>query len=377
MRFKNVSRRSLVFRIAMGWLAFALSAGSAPLVLQAASGQPATVADLALYQGSDRQRILVEGAKKEGQLTFYNSYTWFEVLAREFEKKYPFVKVSVWRSDGAPLLKRVTEEYRAGQPLVDVIECSQAEIMTLHKLGLFQEHFSPEIQFYPDEVRLKGKTGVYYWADRETYISLGFNTKLVAPAEAPRNVKDLLDPKWKGKISFAGGATGVRWFGAVLDAAGREFIEKLSRQDIKLHNLSGAALSGLIVSGEVPLSPTIFDSNIFVAQRKGAPVEWRPVEPVVVNVGHSGLPIKAPHPHAALLLLDYIHSKEGQQVMVKGGLGSPRPDVVSLERKFKKTYLEARYPLEQYEKKYREWEQLIRQLFIRERSSGAIRDKAN
>jgi iron(III) transport system substrate-binding protein len=365
MRFKDVPRRSLVFRVAAGWLFLAFGTGSVPLGLEAASVRPATVADLALYQGPDRQRILLEGAKKEGTVTFYNSYTWFEVLAREFEKKYPFIKVSVWRSEGAAVIKRVTEEYRAGQPLVDVIECSQAEIMLFHKLGLFQEHFSPEIRFYPDEVRLTGKTGVYYWADRETYISLGFNTKLVDPAEAPKNLKDLLDPKWKGKISLAGGATGVRWFGAVLNAAGRDFMEKLSRQDVKLHGLSGAALAALIVSGEVPLSPTIFDSNIFVAQRKGAPVEWRPIEPVVVNVGNSGLPPKAPHPHAALLLLDYIHSKEGQQVMVKGGLSSPRPDVVSSERKFNKTYLEAKYPLEQYDNNYREWEQLIRQLFIR------------
>jgi ABC-type Fe3+ transport system substrate-binding protein len=28
---------------------------------------------------------------------------------------------------------------------------------------------------------------------------------------------------------------------------------------------------------------------------------------------------KAPHPHAALLFLDYLHSKEGQQVVMKGG----------------------------------------------------------
>jgi ABC-type thiamine transport system substrate-binding protein len=74
------------------------------------------------------------------------------------------------------------------------------------------------------------------------------------------------------------------------------------------------------------MSPTIFDSNIFVAKRKGAPVEWRPLDPVVANVGYSGILAKAPHPHAALLFIDYLHSKEGQQFIVKGGLSSPRDE---------------------------------------------------
>jgi len=54
-------------------------------------------------------------------------------------------------------------------------------------------------------------------ADRETYISLGFNTNHIPAAEAPKRLNDLLDPKWKGKMSLAGGATAARWVGAVRD----------------------------------------------------------------------------------------------------------------------------------------------------------------
>jgi iron(III) transport system substrate-binding protein len=214
----------------------------------------------------------------------------------------------------------------------------------------------------------RGKRGVYYWADRETYISLGFNTNHVPSAEAPKRLNDLLDPKWKGKMSFAGGATAARWVGAVIDTVGREFIEKLSKQDINVHKLSGAALANLVVTGEVPMSPTIFDSNIFVAQRKGAPVEWRPLDPVVANVGYSGIVANAPHPHAALLFIDYLHSKEGQQFIVRGGLSSPRDDVESLvNQKFKKTYFEAKYSVQEYDQKLSEWEELIQKLMIRKR----------
>jgi iron(III) transport system substrate-binding protein len=93
-------------------------------------------------------------------------------------------------------------------------------------------------------------------------------------------------------------------------------------------------------------------------------VEWRPLEPVLTNVGASGMTAKAPHPHAALLFLDYLHSKEGQQVVMKGGLNSPRDDL-EVERRFKKTYLENQYSLEDFEKNFTEWQELMRRLFIR------------
>ena len=296
-----------------------------------------TNAELPLYQGPDREKIILEGARKEGQLVFYNSHTWFKSVAQEFEKKYPFVKVSEWRAEGPDVLKRVLEESHAGRYLADVVESTEANIASLHKKELLQEHHSPEIRFYDGEVLAKGTRGVYYWADRELYISLGFNMNIVPASEAPKSLRDLLDPKWKGKMAVLGTTVFARWLGAVLDLMGRDFVEKLSRQDVAIHRVSGAALATLMASGEVPLSPTMFDSNVFVVKRSGAPVEWRPIDPVVANVGYSGIVAKAPHPRAALLFIDYLHSKEGQQFVVKGGLSSPRDDVESLlQQKFKK-----------------------------------------
>lgn len=329
--------------------------------------KPTTLADIALYQGPDREQVLIDGAKKEGQVTFYTSNTWIVKMAEEFGRKYPFVKVSTWRSDSKKQLKRISEEYTAGRYIADVVEANADAIMILHRDGILQEHYSPELRHFGDDVIKKGKTGVYYWADREIYISLGFNTALIPPAEAPKTLDDYLDARWKGKMSIAGTTTGVRWVGAVLEAKGREFLEKVGRQDIKVQNVSGAALAGLVVAGEVPLSPTIYNSNIFTAKTKGAPVQWRPVQPVVASVGMAGLLTKAPNPHAALLLLDFLHSKEGQKVAMKGGLGSPRQDMESAETKFKKTYLENMYPIDVLEQKMNDWEKLMRRLFIMKR----------
>ena len=77
--------------------------------------------------------------------------------------------------------------------------------------------------------------------------------------------------------------------------------------------------------------------------------------------------IRASHPHAALLFLDYLHSKEGQAVLIKGGLSSPREDIGSLEQRFKKSYLEMQYSPEEMDKKFTEWQELMRHLFINKR----------
>jgi iron(III) transport system substrate-binding protein len=330
-----------------------------------AASAPMSISQLALYQGADREKVLIEGAKKEGAFTLYGSHTWYRTVAKEFEKKFPFIKVSEFRTDGRNLIKRALEEIKAGQYIADVIATTGEQMDIMKREGVFLEHYIPDASQYPDEVKVKGKNGFYYIGHYETYNSLGFNTSLIPPAEAPKTMNDLLNPKWKGKMSIVSTTTGTRWIGSTLESIGREFLEKMADQDVQVQNMSGAALAGLVVSGEVPLSPTIFDANITQAKQKGAPVEWRPLEPVVTTVAYSGMTLKAPHPHAALLFLDYLHSKEGQQLIMKGGLWSPRNDIGSLAQRFKKSYIDEKYSVEEAEKKYAEWDGLMQRLFIR------------
>src|SRR5215211_2856843 len=112
----------------------------------AAQSKPMSAAELAFYQGADREKILLERAKKEGQLTFYTSNTWVAgPVSQEFEKKYPFMKVNVWRSDSKALIKRLSEEVSAGRFLADVVETSPEYITLMLKDAMLQEHLSPEL----------------------------------------------------------------------------------------------------------------------------------------------------------------------------------------------------------------------------------------
>ena len=330
-----------------------------------AAAAPMSTAEIALYQGADREKILVGGARKEGAFTLYGSHSWYRTMAKEFEKKYPFIKVTEYRADGRTLIKRAIEENKAGQYIADVIATTGEQMDVMKREGIFLEHWTSDARAYPDDVKNKSKNGFYYVGHYETYASLGFNTSAIPPAEAPKSMADLLNPKWKGKMAIVNTTTGTRWIGNTLENFGREYLEKIAEQEIKVQNMAGAALAGLVVSGEVPLSPTIFDANIAQAKQKGAPVDWRPLEPVVTTVAYSGLLAKAPHPHAALLFIDWIHSKEGQQMIMKGGLWSPREDIGSLAQKFKKSYIDEKYGVEEAEKKYAEWDNLMQKLFMR------------
>ena len=98
-------------------------------VVASAAEKPQTVAQLAMYKGADRQQILEEGARKEGKLTFYTSGILKQAVrpvVSAFEKKYPFIKVDIWRGDTSKIIPRLREEYEGAKKICDVVESTQA-----------------------------------------------------------------------------------------------------------------------------------------------------------------------------------------------------------------------------------------------------------
>jgi len=66
---------------------------------------------------------LLEGAKKEGEIVWYTSMALDQSkpVADAFEKKYPFIKVTLFRSGGGALMNKVLTEARAGRYAFDVV----------------------------------------------------------------------------------------------------------------------------------------------------------------------------------------------------------------------------------------------------------------
>src|SRR5947209_19800704 len=109
-----------------------------------ALAQTNPVADVAGYQGADRQQRLLEGAKREKELTLYSSIPPADIaaLAAAFDKKYG-IKVKVWRSDSEGFLQRVLNEARARRFDVDIMAGASSAIGPLYREKLRQGVTSP------------------------------------------------------------------------------------------------------------------------------------------------------------------------------------------------------------------------------------------
>ena len=337
-----------------------LIALSCPSSAWAQSGKPAMLAELATYNKPDREKVLYEGAKKEGKLMWYTSLTGGPNTdaPKVFEAKYPGVQMEVYRGDSIALISRIVQEAQAKRYLVDTIEATFPILKVMRDEKLLARYFSPYLASYPDDVKEKADKGLVYWAtDRETYIGLAYNTDVVPASAAPKKFEDLLKPELKGKIGFATSDTGNRVIGAMLAIKGTEFVQKLKAQDITLYAVSGRAILDMVISGEVGASPTTFLSHSRVSISKGAPIKWVPMDVVPTNAGGVALPANAPHPHAALLFADFLISPEGQKFLAKFGLDSAvnKPD-------FKRWYAEAGMTVDQYEKENTKWEKLLREI---------------
>jgi len=313
-----------------------------PLVLLGAEKRPTTMAELALYKGADRQRILEEGAKKEGKLTFYTSGILTQAVrpvVDAFEKKYPFIKVEIWRASTVALTSRAVEEFKAGKHLLDVMEGTQTNMLILQEMGIAIPFFSPQFAFLEEEALTMAPTGgAYAAAFRTSGIGFGYNTKLLPREELPRTYQDLTNPKWKGKLAVAGSDTGINWAACIYHNYGEDLLKKIAAQGFAVHMVSGQAMLDMVINGEYVASPTIFDSHVFGSRKKGAPVAWVPLEPVRVNIGQVAIAKHAPHPHAALLFADFELSKESAEIHRSVGYDNFRKDVPPIDQRYKKYF---------------------------------------
>jgi len=350
-------RRLLAARFALpGALIGVLVVGGAALA------QPAGVEAIANYTGADRQKVLEEGARREGSLLLYTTGTQIKPLVDRFEQKYPYLRVELARASSADTARKVLEEYRAGYEKVDAFELASHGLVVPRDENILQPFRSPELSAFAADAIEPGRHWVVV---RESYTGIGFNTKLLPPDKAPKTYQSLLEPQWKGKMAISGvSTTAVNWVGTMLIVHGADFVRKLGQQNIRIYNLTGRALANLMTAGEVMLSPTIYNSHVAASAEKGAPLGWFAPGPVPVTDTGVALARKAPHPHAALLFIDFLMSKEGQVLYQELGYDSPRSDVAGAGARMEKVYLTNRG---NYIREYEDWAKLYQDVFVRRR----------
>lgn len=326
----------------------------------AQSGKSMSREQLAAYNKPDREKILYEGAKAEGKITWYTSLAGasYKQLAAAFEAKYPGVKVESYRATRQEMSARVMAEAQSKRYIADTFETTIPLLKLLKESGMLMPYYFPTQAKYPEHVKEKAPKGLFYWAiDRESHIGLAYNKNLIPAQAAPKSYQDLLRPELKSKIGLAGSDTGVTVVGAMLKFKGEEFVKKLRGQSPAMHNVSGRALLDMVISGEVGVSPTTFRNHVEVSLKAGAPIEWRPMDVVPSNSGSTAVSANAPHPHGALLLADFILGPGGQKVLEEYEYGNPTKDYG-----FKRWYPEQGLSAEQIDKLEAKWRATLREL---------------
>jgi iron(III) transport system substrate-binding protein len=324
------------------------------------TGKPPSAAELAAYTGADRERVLFEGAKREGKVVWYTTLATDQnkQIAGVFEKKYPGVAVETFRTGASALAQRLVTEAKARRHIADAIETTPPGLMTFRESQLLLPYSSPYLAAFPDDAKEKTPKNQVYWTTvRESYVGFAYNKRYLNAVDVPKNFDGLMRPALRDNMGISGDDTGARIIGAMIKAKGEAFVKKLKEQNIRMHMMAGSALTQLVAAGEIFASPSQFYSATNVAAKRGAPVAWVPMELVVASAGGAAVYVNAPRPHAALLFIDFLMSPEGQKLYEDLYFGSAQKDYG-----WKRWYPEKAGTLAQYDEALESWHKLMKEI---------------
>ena len=252
---------------------------------------------------------LIDAAKKEGQVTLFSA-AFTEVMQdviKDFNKRFPFVKVNFVRASGGQLITRVKTEAAANKLEADVIDHSDRG-QTKEIEYLFAEYSPPNAAEYMPSTLVSPKL----WPSITPAWSLAWNPELVK--NPPKSWMDLTKPEYAGQIGqVIGPSGGTTWSRIMFErqVLGEEYWAKQAATKPKLFP-SGGPLSDAVVRGEIGIAPLIYNI-VFPKKKEGAPIDAiYPSEGVVIVPYASGITKSARHPAAARLWLDWCLSDEGQ-----------------------------------------------------------------
>jgi ABC-type Fe3+ transport system substrate-binding protein len=284
-----------------------------------------------------------EAAKKEGKIVF--SIPPSVELRKALETIVPTrlgFEVEIVPAAAGRVVRRIADEYHAGVRYFDVIISTfdnlEHSLIPMGAVEPLEAHW-----ILPEVREAKNWWGGHQWTDNSKRFAyspfafmqdnLWYNSDLVK-AEEIRLYDDLLLPKWKGKIGLwdprQGGASAGKW--AFLWATkGEGYLKKLTDQ-VGVIASERKPVTDALAKGSIALSigPTYYS---FVTYTKaGLPV--KPLPPIkegtYVSMGNGGpVMIKnAPHPNAAKVFVNWLLSKEGQEIYSKAqGQATRRLDV--------------------------------------------------
>ncbi len=271
-------------------------------------------------------------AEPSGKVMLYSSMQEAQLQAIEqaFEAKYPGVDMEYYYAGGGKLVTKMTTEAQdGGQIACDVVWLGDpSDYESFKANGWLMPYVSPETDHIAKEyIDAEG----YYTAGRLVTMGIAWNIGLVDEADAPKTWEDLLDPKWNNQIIMtdpAQASTTKYWMAAMMQSEkyGPAFFEKLRDNGVELESGTTATHNRVAdASYQVGICLDYVSANLIA---EGAPMAFHyTTEDVVTMTSPIAIIKGCANEDNAKLLMDFILSKEGQEVLVANNLVSVRDDV--------------------------------------------------
>ena len=317
------------------------------------------------------EQALIDAAKKEGRVVWYTTQQ-IDPLVRPvvaaFKQKYG-VDVDYVRADSSDVALRIVNEGRAGKMQSDVFDgTGVAAILKTEKMA---------VKWLPDTVKRLPKDYVDpegYWVATNIFVvTAGYNTNLVPRGSEPKSFADLLDPKWKGKMIWSStnsSAAGPGLVGLALAEMGPDkgldYRRALAKQDVAGAAVSARQILDQVIAGEYAIGLQIFNHAAVLSAQQGAPVAWIPMNPSLQTLNVVGLTAGGAHPNAGKLLVDFVTSREGQELYQKAAVLTVDPEVAPFDPSLRpdgKNFRAISQTSEDLERNLPGWLKLFKKLF--------------
>jgi iron(III) transport system substrate-binding protein len=287
--------------------------------------------ELNAKSSEEREKVLVENANKEGQITVYTAVNVRDAqqLIAGFNKKYPKIQVAASSLGGPGVLNKVLTEYRGGAHLADVVVLNginSVELIDKHMLARYRSPMVPFLRkgFVDAEGFWPGLYAIGY--------SIIYNNRRVSQDEAPKRYEDLLEPRWRNNLIMD--AESYDLFAGLIDLWGEPkaatFLKKIAHdQNVRFSRQSHTFMTQLVATGEHDVIVDGYIHNAVALKKKGAPLDYVLPTPTIIRPPSTiAIIVQSPHPYAAAAFMDYHLSKEASEIMVKSqGRWAARKDV--------------------------------------------------
>ncbi len=265
---------------------------------------------------------LVDAAKKEGgKVVIYGSLETpvVEGVIQAFRKKTG-LNAEYWRASAMSVMNRAMTEYRAGNPLFDVVLNNSDPLVIMAQDGMLAKYDSPTAKKYPTE-QIDARFGPI---TRYGIVGVVYHKGLIKAEDAPKSIEDLVNPKYKGKLVMADPTlhvTTIQWLSSLHKIMAKDKTDKFIRDLAAMKPIlveSMLPASERVATGEIPIGLT-FVKFAYSAAQSGAPLDYVRVDKMLGDSHFVVLSNKAPHANAGKAFVDFYLDDETMKILAQTG----------------------------------------------------------